>query len=61
MVDCEGFLVTVIADDGRRIVFGGLPSDGVMDSFLNSLDIPHDELLDVPIAGEYPYIFGEVT
>ena len=32
-----------------------------MASFLNSLDIPHDELSDVPIAGEYPYIFGEVS
>ena len=41
VVDCEGFLVTARADDGQRVVFGGLPSDGVMASFLNSLDIPH--------------------
>ena len=40
VVDCEGFLVTVRADDGRRVVFGGLPSDEVIASFLNSLDIP---------------------
>ena len=40
VVDCEGFLVTIRADDGRRVVFGGLPSDEVMASFLNSLDIP---------------------
>ena len=41
-------------------MFGGLPSDGVMASFLNSLDIPHDELSDVPVAGQYPDVFEEV-
>ena len=39
VVDCEGFSVTIRADDGRRVAFGGLPSDEVMASFLNSLDI----------------------
>ena len=53
--------MTVKADDGRRVVFGGLPSDGVMASFLNSLDILHDELSDVPVAGQYPDVFEEVT
>ena len=61
VVDCEGFLVTVRADDGRREVFGGLPSNGVMVSFLNSLDIPHDELSNVLILSEYPDIFEGVT
>ena len=42
VVDCEGYLVTVRADDGWRVVFGGLPNDEVMASFLNSLHIPHD-------------------
>ena len=28
VVDCEGFLVIVRANDGRSVVFGGLPSDG---------------------------------
>ena len=53
VVDCEGSSVTIRADDGQRVLIGCLPSDGVMASFLNSLDIPHDELLDVPVAGEY--------
>ena len=61
VVDCEGSSVTIRADDGRRVVLGCLPSDKVMASFLNSLDIPHDELSDVLIAGEYPDIFEEVT
>ena len=61
MVDCEGFFVTVRADDGRRVVFGSLPSDGVMASFINFLDIPHDELSDVPVVGQYPDVFEEVT
>ena len=61
VVDCEGFLVTVRADDGRRIEFGSLPSDGVMASFINSLDIPHDELSDVPVVGQYSDVFEEVT
>ena len=51
VVDYEGFLVTVRADNGRRVVFGGLPCDGEMASFVNSLDLPHDELSDVPVAG----------
>ena len=34
---------------------------GVMASFLNSLDIPHDELSDVPVACQYPDVFEEVT
>ena len=58
VVDCEVFLVTVRVDDGRRVVFGGLPSYGVMASFLNSLDIPHGELSGVPVAGQYPDVFG---
>ena len=61
VVDCEGFSVTIRADDGQRVVFGSLPSDEAMASFLNSLDISHDELSDVPIASEYSDIFGEVT
>ncbi len=61
MVGCEGLLVTVREDDGRRIVFGSLPSDGVMTSFINSLSIPHDELSDVPVVGQYPDVFEEVT
>ena len=60
VVDCEGFLVTVKADDGKRVVFGSLLTDGVMASFINSLDIPHDELSDVPVAGQYPDVFEEV-
>ena len=47
MVDCEGSLMTIRTDDGQRVVLGSLPSDGVMASFLNSLDILHDELSDV--------------
>ena len=58
VVDCEGFLVTIRTDDGQRVVFGGLPSDEVRASFLNSLD---DELSGVPIASQYPDIFEEVT
>ena len=53
--------MTAKADDGRRGVFGGLPSDGVMASFINSLDISHDELSDVLVVGQYPDIFEEVT
>lgn len=30
VVDLQGFLVTVRADDMRRVVYGGLPSDRVM-------------------------------
>ena len=59
VVDCEGFFVTIRADDGQRVVFGGLPSEEVMASFLNSLDIPQDELSGVPIAGQYSDIFGK--
>ena len=40
VVDCEGFSVTIRADDGRRVVLGCLPSDEVMACFLHSLDIP---------------------
>ena len=61
VVDCEGLLVTARADDGRRIVFGGLPSKGVLASFLNSLDIPHSELSGLPVVGHYPDVFEEVT
>ena len=61
VVDCEGLLVTARADDGRRIVFGGLPSKGVLASFLNSLDIPHSELSGLPVVGQYPDVFEEVT
>ena len=43
--------MTAKANDGRRVVFGGLPSDGVMASFLNSLDIPHSELSGLPVVG----------
>ena len=42
-------------------MFGSLPSDGVMASFVNSLDIPQDELSDVPVVGQYPDVFEEVT
>ena len=61
VVDYEGFSVTIRAGDGRRVVFRGLPSDEVMASFLNSLDIPQDELSDVPVVGQYPDVFKEVT
>ena len=54
-------MVTARADDGRRIVFGGLPSKGVLASFLNSLDIPHSELSGLPVVGQYPDVFEEVT
>ena len=42
-------------------MFGSLPSEGVMASFVNSLDIPQDELSDVPVVGQYPDVFEEVT
>ena len=53
--------MTVRADDGRRVVFGGLPNDGVMASFLNSLDIPQGELSGLPVVGQYLDVFEEVT
>ena len=52
---------TARADGGRRVVFGGLPGDGVMASFLNSLNIPHSELLGLPVVVQYPDVFEEVT
>ena len=61
VIDCEGFLVTARSDDGQRVVFGGRPSDGVMASFLNSFDIPQGELSSLPVVGQYPDVFEEVT
>ena len=52
--------MTARADDGQRVMFGGLPSDGVMASFLNSLDIPQSELSGLPVVGQYPDVFEEV-
>lgn len=60
VVDCEGSLATIRADDVRRVVLGCLPIDGVMASFLNSLNILRDDLSDIPITGEYPDIFEEM-